>query len=243
MVEVWGLPPTDLPPLWKRVGRGVGLLGLIGLGTGVSAGAGALTFGSGLLLAGLIGILVTTAVNVGLYLGGFRLLTPSDIPHPGPGPRRRARGDRVGNPAVGRELPGRPHPPAQHRGVRHVRGRARADGMAVPRLGAMVYAAELNVVLARHLWPVDFFRRRPAVLVGPRWSRERWPATTPGCRAGQGGGDGSHLQAARENGLMASAPLHHVHIHGHEVGYRRAGEGPVLLLVHGIAGSSRRGPR
>jgi pimeloyl-ACP methyl ester carboxylesterase len=31
----------------------------------------------------------------------------------------------------------------------------------------------------------------------------------------------------------------HVSIHGHDVTYRRGGEGPVVLLVHGIAGSSR----
>jgi pimeloyl-ACP methyl ester carboxylesterase len=32
--------------------------------------------------------------------------------------------------------------------------------------------------------------------------------------------------------------LQHVTIHGHSVGYRMAGDGPVLLLIHGIAGSS-----
>jgi pimeloyl-ACP methyl ester carboxylesterase len=31
----------------------------------------------------------------------------------------------------------------------------------------------------------------------------------------------------------------HVSIHGHDVLYRQGGEGPVILLVHGIAGSSR----
>ena len=30
----------------------------------------------------------------------------------------------------------------------------------------------------------------------------------------------------------------HLTIHGHEVGYFRAGEGPALLLIHGMAGSS-----
>ena len=30
----------------------------------------------------------------------------------------------------------------------------------------------------------------------------------------------------------------HVSIHGHNVGYRMAGEGPAILLIHGIAGSS-----
>ncbi len=32
--------------------------------------------------------------------------------------------------------------------------------------------------------------------------------------------------------------LQHVTIHGHSVGYRMAGDGPALLLIHGIAGSS-----
>jgi pimeloyl-ACP methyl ester carboxylesterase len=32
--------------------------------------------------------------------------------------------------------------------------------------------------------------------------------------------------------------VQHVSIHGHDIGYRRGGRGPVLLLLHGIAGSS-----
>jgi pimeloyl-ACP methyl ester carboxylesterase len=38
---------------------------------------------------------------------------------------------------------------------------------------------------------------------------------------------------------MATAELHRVSIHGHEVSYRMGGEGPVVLLIHGMAGSSR----
>ena len=34
-------------------------------------------------------------------------------------------------------------------------------------------------------------------------------------------------------------PIEHVTLHGERVAYRRAGVGPVLLLLHGIAGSSR----
>ena len=32
--------------------------------------------------------------------------------------------------------------------------------------------------------------------------------------------------------------LQHVQIHGHDLGFRMAGEGPAVLLIHGIAGSS-----
>lgn len=38
---------------------------------------------------------------------------------------------------------------------------------------------------------------------------------------------------------MAGFELQHVRLHGHDVRYRRGGEGPVVLLIHGIAGSSR----
>jgi len=38
---------------------------------------------------------------------------------------------------------------------------------------------------------------------------------------------------------MAGVALETVRIHGHQVGYRRAGSGPVVLLLHGMAGSSR----
>lgn len=38
---------------------------------------------------------------------------------------------------------------------------------------------------------------------------------------------------------MTRFELRYVHLHGHEVGYRMGGSGPVLLMLHGIAGSSR----
>jgi len=38
---------------------------------------------------------------------------------------------------------------------------------------------------------------------------------------------------------MAATDVRRVSIHGHEISYRDVGEGPVLLLLHGIAGSSR----
>ena len=41
------------------------------------------------------------------------------------------------------------------------------------------------------------------------------------------------------DGVGKRLPLQHVTIHGHSVGYRRAGAGEPILLIHGLAGSSR----
>ena len=38
--------------------------------------------------------------------------------------------------------------------------------------------------------------------------------------------------------VTSELELRHIQIHGHRVGYRTGGSGPVLLLVHGMAGSS-----
>lgn len=40
-------------------------------------------------------------------------------------------------------------------------------------------------------------------------------------------------------GMTDAFPVEYVTLHGYEVAYRRAGKGPVLLLLHGIAGSSQ----
>ena len=39
--------------------------------------------------------------------------------------------------------------------------------------------------------------------------------------------------------VVAKIGLEHVTIHGHDVGYRMAGTGQAILLIHGLAGSSR----
>jgi pimeloyl-ACP methyl ester carboxylesterase len=43
----------------------------------------------------------------------------------------------------------------------------------------------------------------------------------------------------RSSARTEEFPVEHISIHGHRIGYRRGGKGPVLLLLHGIAGSSR----
>ena len=37
---------------------------------------------------------------------------------------------------------------------------------------------------------------------------------------------------------MSELSLRHIRVHGHEVGYRMAGEGPAIIFIHGLAGSS-----
>ena len=44
--------------------------------------------------------------------------------------------------------------------------------------------------------------------------------------------------ASRRSLAAEAAEVRFVRIHGHQVAYRSAGSGPVILLVHGIAGSS-----
>ena len=39
--------------------------------------------------------------------------------------------------------------------------------------------------------------------------------------------------------MTSEFDLKHVLLHGHDLAYRRAGQGPALLLIHGMAGSSR----
>jgi pimeloyl-ACP methyl ester carboxylesterase len=47
------------------------------------------------------------------------------------------------------------------------------------------------------------------------------------------------METTEQDSPAERFPIEHLSLHGHHMSYRRAGEGPVLLLLHGIAGSSR----
>jgi len=65
----------------------------------------------------------------------------------------------------------------------------------------------------------------------------------PGPSARQSAESGSEAtgsaRAERSPAAPEEFPVQHVSVHGNDLGYRQGGAGPVLLLLHGIAGSSR----
>ena len=66
-----------------------------------------------------------------------------------------------------------------------------------------------------------------------------WRAWTVRLVGWAGDRDNGAMVAMKRAGPEQEFPVEHVSIHGQRFSYRRGGEGPVLLLLHGIAGSSR----
>lgn len=54
---------------------------------------------------------------------------------------------------------------------------------------------------------------------------------------GRRAGNNGPIEAMKKT-ISTEFPVEQMSIHGHRIGYRRGGQGPVLLLLHGIAGSS-----
>src|ERR1039457_6121768 len=50
--------------------------------------------------------------------------------------------------------------------------------------------------------------------------------------------DNGPIEAMKQITPTEEFAVEYISIHGHQIGYRRGGQGPVLLLLHGIAGSS-----
>jgi YihY family inner membrane protein len=153
MEQVWNLPGPDRPGYFPRLLRSVIFLGVLAIGLVVSTSLGSLvTYGRhSAVVAGAAQLLAALA-NVLLYLASFRVLTPSGVPT-----RRLLPGAIAGGvfwtlvQAVGAYL------------VHHFLRSDSVYGVFATVLGllawiyfgvqATVYAAELNVVLARRMWP------------------------------------------------------------------------------------------
>jgi YihY family inner membrane protein len=153
MEQVWNLPGPARPGYFPRIGRSVAFLGVLGVGVVATTLLTALgVYGSHPVLIVVGGELLAAVVNVGLYFAGFRVLTPKGVP---------SRSLLAGAVAGGAAWTG-----LQAAGtivVRHFQTTNSVYGYFGTVLGLVawltlavevsVYAAEINVVLARHLWP------------------------------------------------------------------------------------------
>jgi YihY family inner membrane protein len=153
MEQVWNLPGPARPGYVQRLGRAGLFLCLLGGGVIVTTGLASLTTYLHSGLAFKIPLeLLTAAFNVGMYLGAFRALTPKGVPT-----RRLLPGAITGGilwtvlQILGTWL------------VHHYLHSDTVYGVFATVLGLLawiyvaveitVYSAEVNVVLARRLWP------------------------------------------------------------------------------------------
>jgi YihY family inner membrane protein len=153
MAQVWNLPGPDRPGYVQRLGR-AGLF-LCLLGAGVIATTLLLSLNSyvhNAVALVVIYYVLAVAVNVGMYVGAFRVLTPKGVPT-----RSLLPGAIIGGVCwtllqlLGTYL------------VHHFLHSASLYGVFATVLGLLawiflatkvvVYCAEINVVLERRLWP------------------------------------------------------------------------------------------
>src|SRR6266702_4480242 len=153
MAQVWNLPGPDRPGYFQRLGRAGLFLLVLGAGvilTTVLTGFG--TIGSSSLVVAVVAELLAAAANVGVYTIGFRVLTPKAIPirQLVPGAVLAGIGWTILE-AAGTQL------------VHHYLHSDSVYGIFAIVLSLVawiylvveitIYSAEVNVVLARRLWP------------------------------------------------------------------------------------------
>jgi YihY family inner membrane protein len=215
MEQIWNVPGVDRPNYLKRLGRSIVFLLVLGVGLLVSTFlAAAVPTARGALGWAIAGAVASAVVNFGEYLFAFRVLTPARV--------------SVRQLAPGAALAGIVWTVLQALGG-FVVGRYLKNDNAVYGLFGIVlglyawvylmtevtvYAAELNVVLANHLWPRSMVqppltdadrrslaaqavqnRRRPEQRVEVSFDDEPKPAGEP-LPAGEPKPDGEPLPTA-----------------------------------------------
>jgi YihY family inner membrane protein len=153
MVQVWNLPGPARPGYVPRLGRAVAFLAVLAVGVlGGTFLTGLVTYGPNLVVDLTLAPLVAAVVNVGLYLASFRILTPKGVP------TRNLIAGAVAGGVAWTVLQG-----IAAFVVHHNLHSTSVYGIfatvlvlvAWIYLGVQitVYAAEVNVVLTRRLWP------------------------------------------------------------------------------------------
>jgi len=153
MTQVWNLPGPARPGYVPRLIRSVIFLAVLAVGLAISTSLGGLvTYGKHSLIVAVLAQVLGVLANVGLFLASFRVLTPSGV-----STRQLLPGAVAGGlfwtlvQALGAYL------------VHHFLRSNSVYGVFATVLGllawiyfgvqAFVYAAEVNVVLTRRLWP------------------------------------------------------------------------------------------
>ena len=153
MAQVWNLPGPARPGYLPRLGRSALFLGVLGVGVIASTLlTGLVAYGHNILMTVALAQVLAALSNVGLYLISFRVLTPKGVP------ARHLIAGAVTGGITWTVLQALAVPVARHY--------THSDSvyglfatvlvlLAWIYLGAQiaVYAAEVNVVLTRRLWP------------------------------------------------------------------------------------------
>lgn len=154
MAEVWNLPRADRPGWAVRMGRAVVLFGELGVGMGIAAGlAGVVSSAGDSLITQMVGFVAAAGLNVALAVLLFRTLTPKII-----STTALVRGACVAGGAYTVLL---------HVGANLVLHQLRQSTAIYGQFGLVlgllawislvvrvgIYAAEINVVYERRLWP------------------------------------------------------------------------------------------
>ena len=184
MATVWEVPKEALPTLARWLPRAVGFLLVLGLGFlvgGAVAGVGA--FGGLGPASAWVGLAATLAVNTAMFWAGFAILV--DVPDP-----RRSywRGALVA--AVGWTLLQLAGAQLVNHQLRHVTSLYGSFAIVIVLIWWIaiaatltVWAAELDVVLVRGLWPRSV-RRAPRPTEQPEGDPLSGTARRPGRRSG-----------------------------------------------------------
>ena len=154
MAQVWNVPGVHRPGFFPRLARGAAIIGVLGLGTiATTTFSGVGVFNSPNFALRALTVIVSALLNVGISAAAFRLLTPRSVPSRDLVPGAVLVGlawtvlQLVGGYLVSQRL----------------QQTSEVYGMFAIVLGLLfwlaliaqisLYAAELNVVLARSLYP------------------------------------------------------------------------------------------